>query len=121
MEQKDLFHHTEPKHDHESAIAQAKAQMPDDDTLFDVSEFFKSLSDSNRLRIIASLLDQELCVYDITQIVGLSQSAVSHQLRGLRAGRIVKNRKEGKLDFYSIDDEHISEIIQTTIRHLSER
>ena len=120
MEQNNL-QHTEPKHDHEAAIAHAAAQMPDDDTLFDISEFFKSLSDSNRLRIIASLLDQELCVYDITKIVGLSQSAVSHQLRVLRAGRIVKHRKEGKLVFYSIDDEHISEIIQTTIRHLSER
>jgi DNA-binding transcriptional ArsR family regulator len=108
-------------HDHAAAIAQAEAQMPDEDTLFDASEFFKALSDSSRLRIIASLLEQELCVYDITQIVGLSQSAVSHQLRVLRAGRIVKYRKEGKLVFYSIDDEHIAEIIQTTIRHLKEQ
>lgn len=90
------------------------------DALFDASEFFKALSDSSRLKIIAALITGELCVCDLCDIVGLSQSAVSHQLRVLRAGRIVKFRKDGKQVFYSIDDHHIAEVIQITISHLRE-
>ena len=107
-------------HCHGSAIENVETSMPDDDTLIDTSEFFKTLSDSSRLKIIAALLTGELCVCDICEIVGLSQSAVSHQLRVLRAGRIVKFRKDGKQVFYSIDDLHIAEIIQTAIQHLRE-
>lgn len=90
-----------------------------DDIIFETSEFFKALSDSSRLKIITSILSEELCVCHIAEKVSLSQSAVSHQLRLLRAMRIVKYRKKGKLVYYSIDDEHISEIIKTAIFHLS--
>ena len=110
----------EEHHHHEAAVHSVLTTMPDDDTLFDTSEFFKALSDSSRLKIIAALLTGELCVCDICDIVGLTQSAVSHQLRVLRAGRIVKFRKDGKPVYYSIDDHHIAEIIQTTISHLRE-
>lgn len=110
----------EEHHHHEAAVHSVQTTMPDDDTLFDTSEFFKALSDSSRLKIIAALLTGELCVCDLCEIVGLSQSAVSHQLRVLRAGRIVKFRKDGKQVYYSIDDHHIAEIIQTTILHLRE-
>ena len=110
----------EEHHHHEAAVHSVQTTMPDDDTLFDTSEFFKALSDSSRLKIIAALLTGELCVCDLCEIVGLSQSAVSHQLRVLRAGRIVKFRKDGKRVYYSIDDHHIAEIIQTTIFHLRE-
>lgn len=110
----------EEHHHHEAAVHKVQTAMPDDDTLFDTSEFFKALSDSSRLKIIAALLTGELCVCDLCEIVGLSQSAVSHQLRVLRAGRIVKFRKDGKQVYYSIDDHHIAEIIQTTIFHLRE-
>lgn len=110
----------EEHHHHEAAVHSVLTTMPDDDTLFDTSEFFKALSDSSRLKIIAALLTGELCVCDICDIVGLTQSAVSHQLRVLRAGRIVKFRKDGKQVYYSIDDHHIAEIIQTTISHLRE-
>ena len=79
----------EEHHHHEAAVHSVLTTMPDDDTLFDTSEFFKALSDSSRLKIIAALLTGELCVCDICDIVGLTQSAVSHQLRVLRAGRIV--------------------------------
>lgn len=110
----------EEHHHHEAAVHNVQTAMPDDDALFDTSEFFKALSDSSRLKIIAALLTGELCVCDLCDIVGLSQSAVSHQLRVLRAGRIVKFRKDGKQVYYSIDDHHIAEIIQTTIFHLRE-
>lgn len=108
------------QHLHEDAVEEAESQMPDDDTLLEVSDFFKALSDSSRLKIIAALISRELCVCDISEITGQSQSAVSHQLRVLRAARLVKYRRDGKQVFYSIDDTHIAEIIQTTIRHLSE-
>ena len=107
-------------HSHGDAVSYAENHMLDDDTLFETSEFFKALSDSSRLKIIAALISKELCVCDLCEIVGQSQSAVSHQLRVLRAARIVKFRKEGKMVYYSIDDAHIAEIIQTTIRHLHE-
>ena len=110
----------EEHHHHEAAVHSVLTTRPDDDTHFDTSEFFKALSDSSRLKIIAALLTGELCVCDICDIVGLTQSAVSHQLRVLRAGRIVKFRKDGKQVYYSIDDHHIAEIIQTTISHLRE-
>ena len=107
-------------HHHES-IPDVTQKIPDDDTIFEASEFFKALSDSSRLKIITSLLTHELCVQDISERVSLSQSAVSHQLRVLRAARSVKYRKDGKMVYYSIDDEHIAEIIGTTIYHLSEQ
>ena len=110
----------EEPHRHPDAVEEAESQMPDDDTLMEVSDFFKALSDSSRLKIIAALISRELCVCDISEIAGQSQSAVSHQLRVLRAARIVKYRRDGKQVFYSIDDAHIAEIIQTTIRHLNE-
>ena len=110
----------EEPHLHADAVEEAENQMPDDDTLMEVSDFFKALSDSSRLKIIAALLSRELCVCEISEIAGQSQSAVSHQLRVLRAARLVKYRRDGKQVFYSIDDAHIAEIIQTTIRHLNE-
>lgn len=107
-------------HHDEAAVAAAETQMPDDDMLFEASDFFKAFSDSSRLKIIAALVSRELCVCDLCEIVGQSQSAVSHQLRVLRASRIVKFRRDGKQVFYSIDDAHIAEIIRITIGHLSE-
>ena len=107
-------------HCHEAAIQDAELRMPDDDILFEASEFFKAFSDSSRLKIIAALVARELCGCDICEIVGQSQSAVSHQMRVLRAARIVKSRRDGKQVFYSIDDAHISEILHTTIFHLNE-
>ncbi len=110
----------EELHHDEAAVADAETKMPDDDMLFEASDFFKAFSDSSRLKIITALVSRELCVCDLCEIVGQSQSAVSHQLRVLRASRIVKFRREGKQVFYSIDDTHIEEIIRITISHLSE-
>ncbi|MGI5893125.1 MAG: ArsR/SmtB family transcription factor [Candidatus Merdivicinus sp.] len=110
----------EELHHHEAAVQEAELQMPDDEMLLEASDFFKAFSDSSRLKIIAALVSRELCVCDLCEIVGQSQSAVSHQLRVLRGARIVKFRRDGKQVFYSIDDSHIAEIILTTIRHLSE-
>lgn len=88
-----------------------------DELVGSVSDFFKVFSDKTRLRILTVLLKQELCVCDIASILDMSQSSISHQLRILRQFKIVKNRKEGKSVFYSLDDNHIENIIKQGIEH----
>ncbi len=86
--------------------------------IYEVSEFFKNLSDFSRVKIITSLLDKEKCVQDIAKEVEMSQTAVSYQLRILRHARLVKSRRDGKMVYYQIVDNHVAEIIQVTIEHL---
>ena len=86
--------------------------------MYTLSEFYKIVADYTRMKIIYALMKEELCVGDISEIVDMSQTAVSYQLRILRAARLVKNRREGKMIFYSIDDDHVRDIINTTITHL---
>ncbi|NOY78317.1 MAG: helix-turn-helix transcriptional regulator [Calditrichaeota bacterium] len=86
----------------------------------DMAGLLKSLADPTRLRIVQALLLEELCVCDISAIVNVSISAISHQLRLLRNMRIVKFRKQGKQVFYSLDDEHIAQLVQTALEHVSE-
>ena len=94
------------------------SQMPSDPELERLSEVFKIFSDNSRLRIIAALLEKELCVYDLTQALGMTQSAVSHQLRLLRTSRLVKNRREGKSVYYSLDDDHVATILAQGMEHV---
>jgi ArsR family transcriptional regulator len=84
----------------------------------DVAELFRTLSDPSRVRIIASLLDGELNISAIVEAVGLSQSAVSHQMRSLRQMRIVRARKEGRQVFYCLDDEHIIDLFRQGMEHI---
>ena len=94
------------------------SQMPSDPELERLSDVFKIFSDNSRLRIIAALLEKELCVYDLTQALGMTQSAVSHQLRLLRTSRLVKNRREGKSVYYSLDDDHVATILAQGMEHV---
>ena len=94
------------------------AQLPTDPELERLSEVFKIFSDNSRLRIIAALLEQELCVYDLTQALGMTQSAVSHQLRLLRNANLVKTRREGKSIYYSLDDDHVVTIMSQCLAHI---
>ncbi len=98
-----------------------KSLLPDDDLLFDLSEFFKLFGDSTRIKILEALSAEELCVCDISAVVGVSQSGVSHQLRLLKQHRLVKGRKSGKETLYSLDDRHIGDIIKIGMNHISER
>ena len=86
-----------------------------------LSDFYKTLSDPSRLKIIYSLTKKELCVQEICDINHMNQTAVSYQLRILRGARLVKYRRDGKQIFYSIDDEHINKIVETTIEHIKEK
>ncbi len=94
--------------------------MPDDNELSRLSEFFKVFGDKTRIKILYSLLTSELCVHDLSVLLELSQTAVSHQLRILRQTRLVKNRKEGKNVYYSLDDSHIVEIFKAGLEHITE-
>jgi ArsR family transcriptional regulator len=89
-------------------------------TLQGLSEIFKMLGDETRLKICLVLARRELCVNDVAGLVGLSESGVSHQLRIMKAMRLVKYRKEGKMTFYMLDDDHIEDLIRLGVRHVSE-
>lgn len=105
---------------HDNIVERVRAAMPDENTLVDVAELFKVFGDSTRTRILSALFEAELCVCDIASLLNMTKSAVSHQLRILRQTKIVKNRKQGKEVYYSLDDEHIARIYKTALEHLSE-
>lgn len=105
----------------EKEAAERLAEIqPDEDVLFDLAELFKIFGDSNRIRILYALSGTELCVSDIAKMLGLSASAVSHQLRILKASKLVRCRREGKIIFYMLDDEHVRDIINLGLEHVIE-
>ncbi len=108
------------EHVHPEQLAQVKRLMPDDDLLYDLSELFRVFGDSTRIRILYALFESELCVCDIANLLRLTQSAVSHQLRILKDAKLVKFRREGKSIFYSLDDDHVRSIISLGTEHLEE-
>ena len=101
-------------------VNKIKSNFPDEDLLFDIAENFKVFGDSTRMKIIYALMEEELCVCDIANIVKTTQSAISHQLRILKQAKLVKFRKEGKVVYYSLDDEHISQIVKKGREHIEE-
>ncbi len=101
-------------------VNNVKKEMPNDEIIFDMAEFFKVFGDSTRMKIISSLLVSELCVGEIAEIVNSTQSAISHQLRVLKQAKLVKYRKEGKTVYYSLDDEHIKSIYKIGKEHIEE-
>ena len=105
---------------HDTVLQQVQANMPDDDTLCDVAEMFKVFGDVTRTKILSALFEAELCVCDISEIVKMSMSAVSHQLRILRQTKIVKSRRSGKEVYYSLDDDHIAKMYRMALEHLAE-
>ena len=94
--------------------------LPPDEMLFDLAELFKIFGDSTRIKILYVLFEAELCVCDIAAVLGMSQSAISHQLRTIKQARLVKNRREGKTIYYSLADDHVKTIIGMAIEHLEE-
>ena len=105
---------------HEDTVSKVLEEMPDDEKLYDLAELFKVFADSTRIKILYALFEAELCVCDIAQLLGLTQSAVSHQLRVLKAGRLVKPRKDGKTVFYSLADDHVRALIAQGMEHVEE-
>ncbi|WP_145336624.1 metalloregulator ArsR/SmtB family transcription factor [Paenibacillus xylanexedens] len=102
----------------ETDVQTIRTSLIDRETSSEMADWFKAFSDPTRLRIIDALLQKELCVHDLTVLLDMGQSAISHQLRSLRNMRIVKRRKEGKTVFYSLDDAHIEQIFLQTLQHI---
>lgn len=94
--------------------------IPEDELLYEVAALFSIFGDTTRVRIIFVLFDKEMCVCDIAETLGMTQSAISHQLRVLKQARLVKFRREGKAVYYSLTDEHISQIFRLAMEHIEE-
>jgi ArsR family transcriptional regulator len=106
---------------YEEQAKENQAQLVDEATAAGLAETFQALADPSRIRLISALLNGEMCVYDLAAMLGMSQSAVSHQLRILRNLHLVKNRKAGRIVFYSLDDEHIRDLFQRGLEHYKHR
>ncbi|MFH1912436.1 MAG: metalloregulator ArsR/SmtB family transcription factor [Pseudomonadota bacterium] len=104
----------------ERKVVSARQAMKPDATLFKLAASFKVLGDPTRTKIISALLQEELCVCDLASLIGISQSAISHQLRVLRNMNLVKYRKDGRIAYYSLDDDHISSILTAGLKHVEE-
>ena len=105
---------------HEDVVRQVRKRLPDEEMLFGMAELFKVFGDSTRVRILSALFESELCVCDIAVLLGMTKSAISHQLRVLKQARLVKYRRDGKVVYYSLDDDHIGAIFEQALRHISE-
>lgn len=105
---------------HEDQVRIAKEALPDEDMLKYLAEFFKIFGDLTRTKILFALEKRELCVCDLSALLEMSQSAVSHQLRFLKNYRVVKTRRDGKVIYYSLDDDHISHILKCGLDHAME-
>ena len=105
----------------EEQVTLAKKDLLKDEEIYQISDFFKIFGDSTRLKLLWALDNNELCVGDLCEILGMTKSAISHQLQGLRAANLVKHRKIGKHVLYSLSDYHVRLIIETTREHLNEK
>ncbi|GAB6390955.1 MAG: metalloregulator ArsR/SmtB family transcription factor [Treponematales bacterium] len=101
-------------------VAAVKKKMRDEETLLNLADLFKMFSDSTRVKIIGALLNAEMCVCDIAALTGATVSAVSHQLRVLRGSKLVKFRREGKVVYYSLEDDHVKNIFEQGVSHVCE-
>lgn len=110
----------EAVHVHQELVKQVNETMPDEEILYDLAELFKIFGDSTRIRILYALFESEMCVCDIAQLLGMTQSAISHQLRCLKQSKLVKYRREGKTVFYSLADAHVRTIFDQGMEHIME-
>lgn len=104
---------------HEEAVERVRANQLPEEQLFELADFFKVLGDSTRIRILGALATSELCVCDIANVLNMTQSSISHQLRVLKQARLVRSRRDGKVVYYRLDDEHIESIMAVGLLHLS--
>ena len=105
---------------HADKVDRITSTMPDEDTLIDLSELFKVFGDSTRIKILTALSHGELCVCDLSKLVGMTSSAVSHQLKILRSAKLVSCRRDGKTVFYALADDHVTTIIRQGLEHVNE-
>lgn len=105
---------------HEDKLAAVSEKLPPEEILYNLAELFKIFGDSTRIRILFVLFEEEVCVCDLARALNMTQSAISHQLRILKANHLVKNRRVGKSIFYSLADDHVRTIIAQGLDHVTE-
>lgn len=105
---------------HCDVVEGVRAQLPDEDEMYDLAELFKVFGDSSRIKILFALFSNEICVCDLAESLNMTQSAVSHQLKILKTARLVKARREGKQMIYSLADDHVRTIIGQGKEHIEE-
>lgn len=105
---------------HEDTIQSVKKQMLNTEVLIEVADLFKVLGDKTRTRILHALSQSEMCVCDLAHLLEMTQSSISHQLRVLKQAHLVKNRKEGKIVYYSLADDHVTQIFYQALEHILE-
>ena len=118
--QLEKFERCEVNEVHRDLVERVMADMPDEDMLYELSELFKVFGDSTRIRILYALYEAEVCVCDLAEVLNMSQSAASHQLKNLKSARLIKSRREGKQVFYSLSDDHVATIIAMGKEHIEE-
>ena len=105
---------------HSDIVKHKREQMPDEKTLYDLSDFFKIFGDSTRMSILFAIDGEPMCVCDISELLGMTKSAVSHQLKILRQSDLITYRKSGKNVFYTLADDHVRDIIEKALEHIKE-
>lgn len=106
---------------HEDVVNDVRRHMPEEEQLLDLADLFKVFGDSTRVRILCALFKHEMCVCDIAALLQMSKSAISHQLRVLKQSKLIRNRRDGKVVYYSLDDEHVKMIFDQGLSHVSEK
>lgn len=106
---------------HQDIVDKVSKEMLPDQEVFDLADFFKLFGDSTRLKILLALEKSEMCVCDIGSLLNMSMSAVSHQLKSLKDAKLIKSRRDGKVVYYSLDDEHVSQIMAVALTHSLEK
>lgn len=106
---------------HEDIVNKVKQVMPEEEKLYDLAELFKVFGDTTRIKILHALFESEMCVCDIAALLGMNQSAISHQLRVLKQAGLVKFRRDGKVVYYSLDDEHVQNIFEQGFAHINHK
>ncbi|MBN1775034.1 MAG: helix-turn-helix transcriptional regulator [Clostridiales bacterium] len=109
------------KHDHENSLSAVRGAMPSEEDLSNLGDLFKVFGDTTRVKILCALSESELCVCAIAELLGMTQSAISHQLKVLKDARLVGNRREGKTVVYFLSDDHVRTIIAQGLEHITEK
>ena len=108
------------KHSHDTLVREVKGKLPPDENLFRLADLFKVFGDTTRIRILYALFEAELCVCAISELIGMTQSATSHQLKVLKDSVLVGTRREGKTIYYFLADNHVRSIIDQGYEHITE-
>lgn len=120
MNQNENKHLCHDLDEHNTLVSEVKAALPSEEDLSATAELFKAFGDPTRLRILSTLASREICVCDIAEVLGMTQSAISHQLRALRQIKLIKSRRQGRAIYYSLADDHVVSILACATEHIRE-